>query len=147
MTRDAFIYALADVNGIRYVGRTVNLAQRMISHRGGWDGSRTRLFDVSASRLLVLEATTSDEAKAREQFWITSLSKAHPLLNVMGNPDTERRGELLPADRSYQPDRCAFVVRLPLDLVADLDRAAKAEDRTKRSVVERAIRRYLELPA
>lgn len=41
----------------------------------------------------------------------------------------------------------AFLVRLPHDVAKAVERASREEDRSKRSIVERALRAYLMLPA
>lgn len=95
MSRPAFVYALADASGVRYVGRTVDPVDREKKHRAGGENCAACRRGIVPTRVLILEAVEAGEANEAEQKWIRCLSQRHPLVNVLHN----RRPEILEAER------------------------------------------------
>ena len=86
-TRPCYVYALADSTGVRYIGRSMSPRTRLTAHKVGQDKHLTSFLDYSDVRLLIIEATTQDEADEREAFWIAALCRREPILNIVGNPN------------------------------------------------------------
>lgn len=120
-TRDHYIYGLVDAAGrIRYVGKTGNVAGRLISHLHMAQRS-TRTAPVYAwlreleepPTIVVLQTVPADDAARAEVEWILRMraiaDPAAPLLNVRPGLPTVARGR--PKSREYRAAIAAGVKR------------------------------------
>ena len=70
----ATIYCIEDINGLKYVGSTIQkLKRRFKNHKQQSNRCMSRLLDIYNSKIYELEICELSEKKEREKYWINKI--------------------------------------------------------------------------
>lgn len=126
------VYRLYDTDGgLLWVGTTANFKARLAHHKS------TRSWGPDIFSHIIEEFPTAEDAAMREEELIESLA---PLFNVRPG------GEQMPGPRKRHSVTSSndqgFSVKLSREMETVVKKLSKEEDRSLRSIIERAIRLY-----